>query len=188
MADKSISELSEISSVTGDEYFYGVQETGDVKIVADELADYILNSYEFRQDNTNRNVVGGRLVSLGAITDLSDLANKTYPVGSLYWSKNSTSPASLFGGSWARVKDVFALAAGSIYVAGTSGGTSTHLLTISEMPSHNHGGVSGGPSTNTSGEPSTANTGNNSTGHTHTIPALSGTTSRNGSHTHTPNA
>lgn len=184
MADKSISELSQISSVTGDEYFYGVQGTGDVKIVADELADYILNSYEFRQDNTNRNVVGGMLVSLGAITDISDLADKTYPVGSLFWSKNSTSPASRFGGSWARVKDVFALAAGSTYVAGTSGGTAAHLLTISEMPSHNHVSPTGKPSTNTSGA-SSGSTGNNSVGHTHSIPALSGTAASNGAHTHT---
>ena len=121
------------------------------------------------------------------IADFSDLADKTYPIGSLFWSKSSTSPASRFGGTWTRVKDVFALAAGSTYAAGKTGGSSTHLLATSEIPSHNHGGTSGGPSTNTSGEPSTADTGNNSTGHTHTIPSLSGTTGDGGKHTHTPN-
>lgn len=187
MADKSISDLPAISSVTGDEYFYGVQGTGDVKIVADELADYILNSYVYRQGNNNKNVVDGKINTLMAIADFSDLADKTYPVGSLFWSKNSTSPASRFGGTWTHVKDVFALAAGSTYIAGTTGGSSTHLLTVSQIPSHNHSGVTGAPSTNTSGGPSTNSTGNNSTGHTHTIPSLSGTTGRAGSHTHTPN-
>lgn len=148
------------------------------------MADYILNSYEFGRDNTNRNVVSGMLVSLEDITDISDLADKTYPVGSLFWSKNSTSPASRFGGSWARVKDVFALAAGSTYVAGTSGGTAAHLLTISEMPSHNHVSPTGKPSTNTSGK-SSGSTGNNSVGHTHSIPEMSGTATSNGAHTHT---
>lgn len=187
MADRSILELPAVDSVTGGEYFYGVQSSDDVKIIADELAEYTLNTYTYRQGNNNTSVVEGRINTLAVIADLSDLSDKIYPVGSLYWSKSSTSPASLFGGSWVRVKDVFALAAGSTYIAGTTGGSSTYLLTVSQMPSHNHSGVTGTPSTNTSGGPSTNSTGSNSTGHTHTIPSLSGTTDRAGSHTHTPN-
>ena len=105
MADKSISELPTINAVTGDEYLYGIQSDGDVKIVADDLVDYILNTYEFNSDVTNANVIAGKINSLRTLTNTADLADKTYPPGSLYWSSSSTSPASILGGVWTRVKD-----------------------------------------------------------------------------------
>lgn len=61
-----------------------------------------------------------------------------YPVGSLYWSRNSTDPGTLFGGTWTRVKDVFILAAGDTYAQGATGGAATVTLTASQMPEHNH--------------------------------------------------
>ena len=61
-----------------------------------------------------------------------------YPVGSIYMSVNSTSPATLFSGSWQRIQDRFLLCAGSTYAAGSTGGEATHKLTIDEMPSHSH--------------------------------------------------
>lgn len=61
-----------------------------------------------------------------------------YPVGSIYQSTSSTSPSSLFGGTWEQIKDVFLLAAGDTYTAGSTGGEATHTLTLSEMPSHSH--------------------------------------------------
>ena len=187
MADKTITDLSVISSIDGDEYFYGIQADEDAKIVLDGLVDYVLNTYEFNQDSTNTNVLAGKIASLQALTNVADLADKTYPPGSLYWSSNSTSPASFFGGSWVRVKDRFALAAGGSYVVGSQGGNSVHLLTVSEIPTHNHGGVTGTPSDNMSGEPSTNSTGGNNTGHTHSIPSLSGSTTTDGGHSHTLN-
>ena len=68
----------------------------------------------------------------------SDLANKLYPVGSIYMSVYATNPAELFGGTWERLKDRFLLAAGDSYAAGSTGGEATHRLTIDEMPSHAH--------------------------------------------------
>ena len=62
-----------------------------------------------------------------------------YPVGSIYMSVNSTSPATLFGGTWEQLENRFLLGAGSSYTAGSTGGEETHTLTIDEMPSHNHG-------------------------------------------------
>ncbi len=61
-----------------------------------------------------------------------------HPVGSLYMSVDETSPATLFGGTWERLKDRFVLAAGDAYAAGTTGGEAAHALTVSEMPSHTH--------------------------------------------------
>lgn len=68
----------------------------------------------------------------------SDLLNLIYPVGSIYMSVNSTSPAILFGGTWEQIKDKFLLSSGDTYTAGSTGGEATHKLTIDEMPSHNH--------------------------------------------------
>ena len=183
MADKSISELPTINAVTGDEYLYGIQSDGDVKIVADDLVDYILNTYEFDSDATNANVIAGKINSLRTITNTADLADRTYPPGSLYWSSSSTSPASIFGGVWARVKDRFALAAGSSYTAGTNGGETVHLLTLSEFPSHNHGTPTGEPNDNTSNGPNTTSTAADAK-HSHTIPSLSGSTTEKDNHTH----
>ena len=61
-----------------------------------------------------------------------------YPVGSVYVSVNSTSPATLFGGTWVQIKDKFLLSAGDTYEAGATGGEATHVLTVDEMPRHNH--------------------------------------------------
>ncbi len=71
--------------------------------------------------------------------------DQMYPVDSIYMSVSDTSPASLFGGTWERIKDRFLLAAGDTYTAGSTGGATTHkhstgghTLTTSEIPSHNH--------------------------------------------------
>ena len=58
------------------------------------------------------------------------ILDKIHPVGSIYISENSTSPATLFGGTWERVKDRFLLAAGDTYSAGSTGGSATHTLTV----------------------------------------------------------
>lgn len=64
-----------------------------------------------------------------------------YPVGSIYTSENSTSPAELFGGTWERLKDRFLLAASDTYAAGSTGGDAQHTLTEDEMPNHSHNGL-----------------------------------------------
>lgn len=69
---------------------------------------------------------------------LNQMWKTIYPVGAIYISVNSTSPGTLFGGSWERIQDRFLLSAGSSYSAGSTGGSATHTLTASEMPSHTH--------------------------------------------------
>lgn len=76
-----------------------------------------------------------------AVPSDAEIAGLVYPVGSIYLSINSTSPASLFGGTWEQLEDRFLLGAGSTYSAGNTGGESTHTLTESEMPEHFHNGI-----------------------------------------------
>lgn len=47
------------------------------------------------------------------------LLNYVYPVGSLYISENSTSPAELFGGTWERIEDCTIWGASDTHPAGT---------------------------------------------------------------------
>lgn len=71
----------------------------------------------------------------GATTALNAIQNLgIYPVGSIYMSTSSTSPAELFGGGWEPIKDTFLLAAGDTYSAASTGGEATHTLTESEAP------------------------------------------------------
>lgn len=71
-----------------------------------------------------------------------------YPVGSIYISVNSTSPQTLFGGTWEAIKGKFLLGQSSAHTAGSTGGEENHTLTVGEMPKHTHlmySGNSGGP-------------------------------------------
>lgn len=62
-----------------------------------------------------------------------------YPVGSFYFSQNSTNPSTLFGGTWEQLEQGrVLLSQGTNYPAGSKGGEATHTLTVAEMPSHNH--------------------------------------------------
>lgn len=61
-----------------------------------------------------------------------------YPVGSYYITESSTTPASLFGGSWVRVSNYFLYGAASQSAVGQKGGEADHVLTIDEMPNHAH--------------------------------------------------
>ena len=67
----------------------------------------------------------------GGVQYLVDkMRDRMYPVGSIYISTNSTSPASLYGGSWERYGTGRALISASDtdsdFTAGTTGGSKTH--------------------------------------------------------------
>lgn len=66
-----------------------------------------------------------------------------YPVGSYYITESSTTPASLFGGSWVRVSNYFLYGAASQSAVGQTGGEADHILTVDEMPSHRHDDIIG---------------------------------------------
>lgn len=73
-----------------------------------------------------------------SIPKIDNLNNLIYPVGSIYMSVNDVNPATLFGGTWEKIKDAFLLASGDVYSNGSTGGEATHTLTENEMPSHTH--------------------------------------------------
>lgn len=85
--------------------------------------------------------------AIEALVPMQRLIDLIYPVGSIYMSVNSTSPADLFGGTWDTMPAGRVLLAqgksqwGTTYTAGSTGGEATHLLTPEEMPRHKHDAV-----------------------------------------------
>lgn len=75
---------------------------------------------------TNATTSADGLMSKGDKAKLDSIFAKIYPVGSIYMSVNSTSPATLFGGTWTQLKDRFLVGAGSSYSNGATGGATTH--------------------------------------------------------------
>ena len=82
-----------------------------------------------------------RIARLNA-KDIKDLKEKladdiwkiVYPIGALYASYESTSPALLFGGSWVQITGRFLRAANDR----TTGGSDSIALSVSQMPNHDH--------------------------------------------------
>ena len=86
------------------------------------------------------------------ITNIQQIFNLIYPVGSYYMSSDSANPSTKFGGTWEQIKDRMIMAAGSSYSVGATGGsnshthtsaahthtTAGHTLTENEMPAHTH--------------------------------------------------
>ena len=61
-----------------------------------------------------------------------------YPVGSIYMSVDTQSPAEFLGGTWETIRDRFLVGAGGSYAVKAEGGEASHTLTEAEMPSHKH--------------------------------------------------
>ena len=65
-------------------------------------------------------------------------------MGSLYISWSHVSPATLFGGTWVRIKNAFLWGCDEDGEIGITGGEKTNTLTANEMPAHSHGSVYSG--------------------------------------------
>jgi len=122
--------------------------------------------------NTNQTISGNKTFSgtttfSGTIDGIA-LVNKMFPIGSVYITTGNTNPGTFLGGTWVHIGQGRTLiGVGTLgsdtYSPGDTGGTARVTLGINEIPTHNHGGL----------------TGNQSADHTHTA-----TTSSSGEHTH----
>ena len=121
-------------------------ESGTITLTAADLGAATAEEViRLKDDKLDKTATAADSSKLGGKT-LAEIMLALYPVGAVYISANSTSPASLFGGTWESISGRFLLAAGSTYSAGSTGGEATHTLTVNEMPSHNHHVPTGGTS------------------------------------------
>lgn len=85
-------------------------------------------------------------------TALSVIQNALHPVGSVYITMTNVNPSTLLGfGTWSLLSDGY-LRNNAPSASGGSMTSGSHILTVNEMPSHNHGGVTGYMSANSTGE------------------------------------
>lgn len=130
------------------------------------VLDYVNNNLEALHDaqQTGKGVraaadINGQTIDIAAlkklITDTVTQAKKealleAHPVGSYYFSDKSTSPATLFGGTWKMLGPGLTLISqgkgtdkfGSFeFVAGQIYGERLHQLTVEELVEHNHDSI-----------------------------------------------
>lgn len=86
--------------------------------------------------NTNNQLVQSIQYLIAAAKSEAILA--AHPIGSLYWSSDSTNPNSLFGGTWVQIKDKFVWAKGDSDTVNDTGGAKTVTLETANLPSHYH--------------------------------------------------
>ena len=147
---------------------------------------------------TWKNITVSSLPSGYVTVTMNRRINDIYPVGSIYMSYKSTSPATLFGGTWEQLKNHFLFATdatsgdkgGYGNGTGTSSGSTTLTAAQSGLPSHQHALQNANPGGTTvgwtnygvdaitnkgyTGNVRTGYTGglSASEGHTHTIPYI----------------
>lgn len=127
---------SKISSITLDE--------GEVALTTDTNKLYSKkgeiapnNVYVGTSEPSNSNIECW--INPNASFDPTAYFNKIYPVGSIYMSVSSTNPSILFGGTWTKIEGRFLY--GTNNTPKNTGGSKTTdstVLTIEQMPSHNH--------------------------------------------------
>lgn len=105
-----------------------------------------VNSFINATNYYNKTEVDNKLLEKANVTDIktdSDIVDLIYPVGSIYMSVNNTSPSTLFGGTWVewgtgKVPIGVDTSDNDFNTVEKTGGEKTHILTIDEIPSHNH--------------------------------------------------
>lgn len=119
----------------GDFYLYAkdlLTEDTENMFVSKGIPTFEAGEHDFQ-------VNGNLYIATQNRTNITEIRDLIYPIGSIYMSVNNTNPSTLFGGTWVQLQNRFLLGAGSSYTAGATGGSATHKLTIDEMPSHSHG-------------------------------------------------
>lgn len=89
------------------------------------------NNWEFRGKVTANELAG---------TLTQSIFNQIYPVGAVYISTSSTSPATLFGGTWTAIGGgrVLQTVSGSTPAAGQNYGDNSRAISTNNLPSHSH--------------------------------------------------
>lgn len=108
-------------------------------ILPDGNGNVVVTASNLPMSSSNNTTIKSAIEAITPGPSIATIINTIYPVGSIYISTSSTSPATLFPNTtWQPIADRFLLAAGTTYTAGDTGGEAMHTLTVDEMPSHTH--------------------------------------------------
>lgn len=117
--------------------FNGTYERVEFKVFSQVTGfEKIIDVVGLKQSTSTPKIVHGQLVYNDAGESYewqwTGWSTEPHPVGSIYQSTSSTSPSSLFGGTWEQIKDVFLLAAGDTYTVGSTGGSANAVVVSHE--------------------------------------------------------
>ena len=109
-------------------------ESGTITLTAADLGAASAESVnQLKDDKLDKTATAADSRKLGGKT-LAEIMLELYPVGAVYISVNSTSPASLFGGTWESIGGRFLIGADATYEAGSMGGNNTIQINKENMP------------------------------------------------------
>ena len=137
---------------SGDYYYLGIHindnsYSGDITLLSSDVSDIAGGSQEVKIWSSENVAPIGWTSIIPTDSGISKL--DAWPIHSIYFSYNDTSPASLFGGTWEAITgDYYLMLSDSASTDRTGGSNSTsytpsgtvegHQLTINEIPRHNH--------------------------------------------------
>lgn len=151
-----LTDTYEISLTDGTKRTFNVSNGKGIKSIAKTSTSGLVDTYTIAYNDETTSTFTVRNGEKGDTGSTENLLNKTYPVGSIYMSVNSTDPSTLFGGTWERLKGRFLIGAGVVadtnsntrfgslraekpdIASGETGGEYYHQLNATEMPEHNH--------------------------------------------------
>ena len=158
-------------------YLLGMLITGTAIGVSSVVADTIINSTNVSYKTTTVKAALDDLYGLTA----DNIWQKIWPIGSIYTSVSSTSPAVLFGGTWEEFGKGRTLVGvdtsdTSFNTVEKTDGSKTHTIAVGNLPSHAHTYTPAGTIGNTGGGGA----------HSHSVSNTSATrnTNNTGSHSH----
>ena len=130
-------EVAQQALESGSEFFFdGGNSSGHAKVelvVDSELSETSENPIEnkavalkFKELST--------LISSAVAAAIAEKNERDHPVGSFFASTENVDPATLYGGTWERIKGAFIWGIDDGETAGVTGGEKTHTLTEAELP------------------------------------------------------
>lgn len=140
------------AEATKNDYCYKGVSVGDTEVMASGKQDVLtlktVGDIKATADSSNRTITL-TVEIMGQIYQqaLKDAKLQAHPVGSIYESTDSTSPAELFGGTWEAMDPGRVLVSsgtastGTVYSSGAKGGEEATGLSIDNLPPHSFSGT-----------------------------------------------
>ena len=125
----------------GSEFFFdGGDSSGHAKVefvVDSELSESSENPIENKAVALKFKELSA-LISSAVAAAIAEKNERDHPVGSFFASTENIDPATLYGGTWERIKGAFIWGIEDGEAAGCTGGEKAHMLTVDEIPAHAH--------------------------------------------------
>ena len=130
-------EVAQRALESGSEFFFnGGNSSGHAKVelvVDSELSETSENPIENKAVALKLEELS-TLISTAVTAAIAEKNERDHPVGSFFASTENVDPATLYGGTWERIKGAFIWGIDDGEAAGCTGGEKTHTLTESELP------------------------------------------------------